>query len=103
LDLAPSVRLTQPILNCEIRRAVVPCLKGRIRRGVPPLISVAETKLQLGPGRWGSPVVSRRRPVITPGRPRRGWAVAGRPFLRHTPASIEIPATAAAIGGLDNG
>ena len=39
--LATRVRLTQAILNCEIRRTVVERLKGRVRRRVSALVSSA--------------------------------------------------------------
>src|SRR6266536_4670631 len=60
IGLTSPVRLAQPILNREVRRAVVPCFKGRIRRGVSRLVSAAaEIKPQLRSALHG-------RPVITP-------------------------------------
>jgi hypothetical protein len=46
-SLAPSVGLTQPILNRVVRRAIVPRLKGWIRRGVSRPLSAARINPQL--------------------------------------------------------
>src|SRR5213078_3405196 len=87
--LAPSVRLTQAVLNCEIRRAVVPRLEAWIWWGVSRLVPPAsEIKPQLRPGRLG---VTWRRPVVPLGRP------VPRLVLRHAASSIVIPATSTSI------
>jgi hypothetical protein len=99
--LASRVRLAQPILNREVRRAVVPRFKGWIRRGVSRLVSpAAEAKSQSRSAIHGRPVVTPIlwRPVVAP--------VHGR-VHRHAPSPIVIPAASAAILGLgdrrDNG
>jgi hypothetical protein len=58
IGLTSCVWLTQSVLNRVIRRAIVPRLKGRIRRGVSRLISAAEIKPQLGRVYHGRPVVT---------------------------------------------
>src|SRR5256886_9741283 len=99
--LTPCVWLTQPILNREVRRAVVPRFKGWIRRGVSRLVSpAAEIKSQSRSAIHGRPIVTPIlwRPVVAP--------VHGR-VHRHAPSPIVIPAASAAILGLgdrrDNG
>src|SRR5437868_9752939 len=49
IGLTSCIWLTQSVLNRVIRRAIVPCLKGRIRRGVSRLISAVEIQSQLRP------------------------------------------------------
>src|SRR5207244_3881916 len=81
--LTSCVRLTQPILNCVILRAMVPRLKARIRWEVSRLVSAAEIEPQL---RAAILVVT---PVL--------WPVVARSVLRHAASSIVIPAASAAI------
>ena len=45
LNLAACVRLTKAILNREIRRTVVECLKSRIGRRISSLISATTTQI----------------------------------------------------------
>jgi hypothetical protein len=88
LATRPCVRLAQPILNREVRRAVVPRLKGWIWRGVSRFVSTAATEIK--PQHWSALY---RRPVITP------VSVAGL-LLRHapSPAVIERPTKKAPLG-----
>src|SRR6266581_6825804 len=79
------VRLAQLILNREIRRAVVPRLKGWIWWGVSRFVSTAATEIK--PQHWSALY---RRPVITP------VSVAGL-VLRHAPSPVVIPPASAAI------
>jgi hypothetical protein len=85
LATRPWVRLAQPILNREVRRAVVPRLKGWIWRGVSRFVSTAATEIK--PQHWSALY---RRPVITP------VSVAGL-VLRHAPSPVVIPPASAAI------
>jgi len=90
--LTPCVWLTQPILNREVRRAVVPRFKGWIRRGVSRLVSpAAEIKSQSRSAIHGRPIVTPIlwRPVVAP--------VHGR-VHRHAPSPIVIPAVAGQSG-----
>src|SRR2546430_6492555 len=73
---SPPVRLAQPILNREIRRTVVPRLKGWIWWGVSRFVSTAATEIK--PQHWSALY---RRPVITP------VSVAGL-VLRHAPSPV---------------
>lgn len=97
--LAASVRFAQPILNCVVRWAVVPSLKGRIRGRVSCPLPAAGTKPQLRSAidRW--PVVTSIlwRSVIAPVL----WPVAGC-VHRHAPSAVVVPATAAAILSFGN-
>src|SRR5205823_2395496 len=79
----------EPILDCEIRRTVVPRLEGRIRRGISRLIT-ARTNHDLRSGLHRLPV------VLTPIT----WAVVARLIHRHAPPPIVKPTATAAIGGL---
>ena len=45
LNLAACVRLTKAILNREIRRTVVECIKSRVGRRISPLISATTTQI----------------------------------------------------------
>jgi hypothetical protein len=69
LNLAARVRLTKAILNREIRRTVVECLKSRIRRRISPLISATTTQInpKIRSALYGRPIAARtaadRNPV----------------------------------------
>src|SRR2546430_11170458 len=102
IDLTSPVRLAKPILNSEVRRAVVPCFKGRIRWAVPRLVwGAAEVKPQ-SRSAIDRPIVTSIlwRPVVAPG------SVAGL-VLWDAASPIVIPAAPAAIRGFggraDNG
>jgi hypothetical protein len=102
IDLTSPVRLAKPILNSEVRRAVVPCFKGRIRWGVPRLVSAAAEVKPQSRSAIDRPIVTSIlwRPVVAPG------SVAGL-VLWDAASPIVIPAAPAAIRGFgdraDNG
>ena len=107
--LTSRVRLAQPILDREIRRALVPRFKSRIRRGISRVI--VQIKPELRPAFHGSLVVPCWWRLVIPcwwrlvvaGRWRLVvvglWRLVavGRWGQRHAPSSIEIPAASATV------
>src|SRR5215831_656860 len=100
VGLTSCVWLTQPILNREIRRAVIPCLKSRIWRRVSRFIS-ARTDVNLGSVPYRRSVVVTpilRTVVVAPIL----WSEVSWLVHRHAPSAVIIPPTTAAISGFRN-
>src|SRR5262249_54735812 len=100
--LAAAVRLTQAILNCVIRRAVVKRLKGWVGRGISAIASStpAELKPKLRSALHRRPVVApiRWRAVVTLVR----RAVTGA-VLWHTSSPVVIHTPSATVCGVGDG